>query len=1415
MFLIGLDSGSTTVKAVILDAEGEIQFSTYRKHNSHVKETALDILKEMEEFLEGREAAIITTGSSGMFISEAFDLIYIQEVICAASASKKYYPETRVAIEIGGEDVKALRWSENGNMDNRMNNICAGGTGAFLEQCAKLLDVDVTGINQLAHNHEVMYSIASRCGVFAKTDIQALLNQGAKKEDIAASIFKAVVDQTISGLGQGQKFEGPALLLGGPLFYLDFLAKLFTESLKDCPTCVVPENANVWVAMGAALAAHEYGYEVSAFDFNKLDLLNDNSSPVTCLPKLFTSEAQLTQWNKDHAFGEVKTEGIVPPLFLGIDAGSTTTKLAAIDSEGDLVWHYYQNNKGSPIHICIQALNEFFEKFPDVEFAAGCSTGYGEFMLRECFGLDFNAVETVCHSMAAAHILPGVEMVIDIGGQDVKGLWLDQHGSLSNLVLNEACSSGCGSFLALFAASVGMGPAEFAKIALEAESPVDLGSRCTVFMQSMVKTAQKQGFGVPDISAGLAYSIVKNLLHKVLRTTHLPEKIVVQGGTFKSNAVLRALEIELKRDIVRAPFPELMGCIGAALFSKKQHETGVPCVGLDIKSLDLEWTQQKLTCNGCANKCLMTALEFNNGACFVSGNKCSKGETIALAQLNREVTKAKKEKLPNIYSWKIARTFRNQPVPELAPEQGMTIGLPRCLNMYQDYPFWSALLRSLGFKVKLSPMSSKRLTVLGRETIPSDTICYPAKVLHSHVLWLESRCDAIFLPCLPYNPRITSQDHYNCPIVGSYPEAATKCLEDFMEPGTVVHNPYLPLHDRKRLLVRLRDSMPDIFERFSRSVLKNAINLAFEHQDQFELECRHQNEAIVEYAADNGLTCIALVGRPYHLDAGINHGIPNILNELDCCVVDHDWADDREIKTDVLSQWTYHHKLYVTAHRTLETPHVQYVQLVSFGCGLDAVTSDQIKVILEPHKIYTQLKIDEVENHGAVKIRLRSLMAALENEKANNGETFKSEFKMPLLYTKEMYDEGWSILLPDLSPQHNTLLCAMFRGQGYPVFVARSPPEWRDEILDIALRHVHNDCCYPTLIVVGSLIKNYYHLVAEGKIDPKKVVFLTTQTGGPCRASNYPFFIRKALAALGLSHIPVGTMSMQGIEKHTGFSPGLSMAKKALESLVLGDIIMFYEQYMRPVELEPGTADHVSQKALDKGCQYFLSGGSFREVVQSIEHSFESIKIDKNKKPVEVGLLGEILVKYHPMSNMYVVRELEAQGARVFTPGIMDFILYCMYDSVGKREYLSNGWGNSIIYKTVIGYVQRLRSKYMPARFRHTIHSISDKAQALADRDLISVAFQAGEGWLLVSEAIEMMSSGCDNILCIQPAFCLPQHMLRCALFALRKEGANVSALDLDPGASSVNFKSRVTLFMAVAKRKAMQREMEQEAVAL
>jgi len=1399
---LGIDIGSTTIKLVVTDETGVTLFAQYHRHHSNIKETLLEMVKMAKDNLGDFSFKAMITGSGGLSLANWVGVPFIQEVIAVSDALEIHAPQTDVAIEIGGEDAKIIYFTN--TIEQRMNGICAGGTGSFIDQMATLLDTDAIGLNELAKDYQVIYPIAARCGVFAKSDLQPLINEGTARPDLAVSIFQAIVSQIISGLACGKPIRGNIAFLGGPLHFLSELRARFIDVLKLADNQVItPEASHLFAALGAAYRAASEGADMDiTVLIQNLDGKQELPMEIARLKPLFTSEDEYKTFQDRHSNYKVPTGNLATyegDCFFGLDAGSTTTKAVVIGAGGELLYTFYSNNEGNPLQVARQALTEVYSKLPSTaNLSYSCVTGYGEALLMSALGADMGEIETVAHYKAAAFFDPDVDFILDIGGQDMKCLRI-KNGIIDTVLLNEACSAGCGSFLETFARSLDLPIEQFAEGSLFAQNPVDLGSRCTVFMNSRVKQAQKEGASVADISAGLAYSVIKNALLKVIKITdpsQLGKRIVVQGGTFYNEAVLRSFEIVSQREAIRPDIAGLMGAYGAALLAKNRYRPGKKTTLLNAEALNqLEVSTSHTRCKACENNCLLTVNRFktqDQTKRFISGNRCEKG-------IGDTTTK---NDVPNLYQQKYDRLFSYTPLSDKDAPRG-TVGLPRVMNMYESYPLWFTFFTQLGYRVNLSPRSSRSLYELGIESIPSESECYPAKLAHGHIMALINEgANYIFYPSIPLEQSTVpgADMNFNCPIVTSYPENIKNNVEEIEERGIRFHNPFFNLNDPKSLESRLIEEFPYIPAKDVRA----ACHAALLEQAKYLADIRKMGEDALEYIRLNGLNGVVLAGRPYHIDPEINHGIPELINAYGIAVLSEDAVAHMgkiERPLGVRDQWAYHSRLYAAAYWVRTREDVELIQLNSFGCGLDAVTADEIQEILEAAgKIFTLIKIDEVSNLGSARIRIRSLFAAL-SERRERGVVTREPIPRPprKIFTKEMR-ETHTIIAPQMAPIHFDILQHAFESSGYNLAIM---PAIDKDCIETGLKYVNNDACYPALIAVGQVMNTLF----SGNYDLDKVSVMMSQTGGGCRASNYIGFFRKALTKAGMGHIPVVSISAMGLEKNPGLKFTPSLFNKAIQSLVYGDLLMRVLYRTRPYEATPGSANALYEK-WNAICQNSVRKGSrkeFKRNINAIVKDFDNLPLKDIVLP-RVGVVGEILVKYHPTANNDIVNLLENEGAEAVVPDLIDFFLYSAYNVNFKERYLGGSKKTKFAGNMAIRFIELYRRPMRKAlnqsqRFHAPVPI--DKMAELAS-PIVSLGNTTGEGWFLTAEMIELIISGVPNIVCTQPFACLPNHVTGKGIIkALHNKypDSNIVAVDYDPGASEVNQLNRIKLMLSAARR--------------
>ena len=1395
---LGIDIGSTTVKVAVLDEDNNLLFSDYERHFANIRETLQDLLKKAYDVTGPIKVMPMITGSGGLTLAKHLEIPFVQEVIAVSTALTFYAPQTDVAIELGGEDAKII-YFENGNVEQRMNGICAGGTGSFIDQMASLIQTDASGLNEYAKSYKEIYPIAARCGVFAKTDIQPLINEGATREDLSASIFQAVVNQTISGLACGKPIRGHVAFLGGPLHFLDQLKETFIRTLDlDDEHAITPNNSHLFAAIGSAMNCKKENYTELEDILEKLSSDIVMEFEVARMEPLFKDDKEYEAFTKRHGSNHVKTADIKSHkgnCYLGIDAGSTTTKVALVDEDGSLLYSFYDNNNGSPLNTCIRAMKEIYELLPeDASIVHSCSTGYGEALLKSALMLDDGEVETVAHYYAAAHFNPKVDCILDIGGQDMKCIKI-KNNTVDSVQLNEACSSGCGSFIETFAKSLNYSVRDFAKEALFARHPIDLGTRCTVFMNSKVKQAQKEGASVADISSGLAYSVIKNALFKVIKlsdASDLGENVVVQGGTFYNDAVLRSFEKISGVEAIRPDIAGIMGAFGAALIAKERYEENPTTTTLSIEEINNLTFETSLTrCQNCNNHCLLTINKFTGGRQFITGNRCERG-------LGKEKNK---DNIPNLYEYKYKRLFAHPPLKA-------------------EDPYWATFFKELGFKVVLSPRSTRNIYELGIESIPSESECYPAKLAHGHIQWLINKeVDFIFYPCIPYerNEFPDSNNHYNCPIVTSYAENIKNNVDEITSGKVRFLNPFMAFTSEDILTKQLVKVFGKEFPDITSSEVREAGAKAWAEQNAFRQDMTDKGEEVLKYLEETGKRGIVLAGRPYHVDPEINHGIPELINSYGIAVLTEDSIShlgNVERPLIVMDQWMFHSRMYAAANYVKKTENLDLIQLNSFGCGLDAVTTDCVNDILtNSGKIYTCLKIDEVNNLGAARIRIRSLLAAIRVREKNKQERkiVPANYNRRI-FTKKMKAE-YTIICPQMAPFHFELIEPAFNAAGYKLVIPDVPAR---TCVDVGLKYVNNDACYPSLIVVGQIMT----AITSGEYDLSKTAVLISQTGGGCRASNYIGFIRRALSKIGHPEVPVISINLSGLESNPGFKLTPSLIQRGLYALIFGDIFLRCIYRIRPYEAIPGSTDELHEKWKKRIIEFitkdgYVSHSKYKKMCRDIINDFDNLPILDIKKP-RVGIVGEILVKFLPAANNHLADLLESEGAEPVVPDLTDFLLYCFYNNNFKEENLGMSKKSKRISNYGIKFFEWLRRDARKAfekskRFEPPAY-IEDLAKAA--EDVVSVGNQTGEGWFLTGEMLELIESGASNVVCIQPFGCLPNHIVgKGVIKKLRHMNptANIVAIDYDPGASEVNQLNRIKLMLSTAMKNLDKETLEKE----
>lgn len=1396
---LGIDIGSTTIKYALIDGNKKIVAARYERHKSAVVQTLKWLLSDLIAHYDCQKAFVRLSGSGALILAGATGTGFVQEVVAAGTYLHENDPLLDVAVELGGEDAKIIYLTQ--GVELRMNEACAGGTGAFIDQMASLLDTDPIGLNELAADAKRSHPIASRCGVFAKTDVVALLNSGVPRSEIARSIFEAVADQAISGLACGRPIEGRVAFLGGPLHFLPQLASAFERKLKaDKTTFEHFDNSQYAVAYGAAVDAFENtkDEETTLEEFlEKLAPINTIAGESAHLAPFFKNQQELDSFKKRHAAHCAKRgqlQDASGDLFLGIDLGSTTVKLVLIDQDGAILYDWYNHNEGDPLPKLIPQVLALTSALPNkARVRAICTTGYGASLAQAALGSQFNEVETLAHQRAAVAFDPQTSYVIDIGGQDMKCLKVTA-GAIADVKLNEACSSGCGSFIETYAKQLGLTLHEFVDSALHAQNPCDLGTRCTVFMNSKVKQAQSAGATVADIAAGLCHSIVLNALHKVLRiadTKQLGEHVLVQGGTFLNDAILRAFELYIGRQVIRPDIAGLMGAYGAALIARERTTADTPLLDLSPKALDLSGVKTtEFRCKSCNNHCLLTLHRFASGQKHVSGNRCD----FALKGIEGKNSE-------HFIDKKCSLLFNREPLPENEAPRG-TIGIARVLNIYEHYPYWFELFTKLGFHVELSPYSDHYIAGLGIESIPSQSLCLPAKLAHGHVTWLAKKgLKRIWLPCIPKERANFANvpGRFACPVVGGYPEAL-KLNFECTHPEAKLLTPFVDLNEAKTVQRAISEAFPEI----PIAQIREAVQSAEAAQQTYQRQVRQMGEKCWREHEVSKAPLVVIASHPYHMDPFVNHGICTLIASMGVEIVTEDSIAHLAPDTtslDVIDQWTFHSRLYRAAELTRDKPWAELVHLVSFGCGLDAITSEQVRRILEPAgKLYTMLKIDEGDTLGAARIRLRSLFAAVKDRREMHAgiqespivwhDRPKEKKKLDLKAVKTIY-------VPQMAPIHFPILESALKSLGFNVKLL---PQVRPEAIQLGLRYVNNDACYPAIVVIGQLLD----AVLSKDFDQQTSALLLAQTCGPCRATNYATLLKWALKDLDMQELPVITISTQKVSGTEHLPLGLKGINRIALGVLYGDLLQKLYLKTRSYETIPGSAQKLLEKWQAVACRDIDKGKSALRVNASqMAREFAAIECTDTPKP-QVGIVGEILLKYHPQANLNILEELFAEGAEPRLGDISSFLLYCLYDPIFQAKALKGPKMRALTSGLFVQYFESLRSIANEALCQAGFKAMPTLKEHLARlNSLMSPAQQAGEGWLLTAEMVEFLETGAPNVLCLQPFACLPNHITGKGVMRVLRQlypNANLCAIDFEAGTSHANFSNRLKLFMAQAR---------------
>ncbi len=1416
-YKIGIDVGSTTAKLVVTEGfNKEIIHHEYRRHHTKVNEVLLDMLQNVRKKIGNAILQLNITGSAGYGLSERLKITFVQEVVAASLVIKEKYPAVKTLIDIGGEDSKMIFFSENRVPDMRMNGSCAGGTGAFIDQIASLLNIETAKLNELAQKATHTYPIASRCGVFAKTDVQNLLSRKIPLPDIAISTFQAVVVQTMNTLARGFDVKSKVMFIGGPFKFLSELRRLFIKNLKLGEDDILNiENNDIMPAFGAALSVEDNALQFSLDDLSeKIEKASKYVSLKDRLSPLFKDKAEMKEWSdrrvkmqvKKLALAEYKGENV----FLGVDSGSTTSKIVVVGEDSEMLYKFYANNNGNPIEVLKTGLRQFQDELEKVgkqnlKIVQSTVTGYGEDLIKAAFGMDMGVVETIAHYTAAHFFDPKVSFIMDIGGQDMKAIFIEK-GIINRIELNESCSSGCGSFIQTFGSTLGFSVGDFASMACNAEHPADLGTRCTVFMNSKVKQSLRENATLEDISAGLAISVIKNAIYKVLklRNTHdLGEHIVVQGGTFKNPAVHRALEVLTKKEVTCTDIPELMGAYGCALLSLKDYQKKGASEGFaDLKHLEEidRYKTKLLHCKGCVNNCTITKFVFDNKNIFYSGNKCESYFS----------NKGEKQKLGfNFHDYKYRLLFEREELPVLQKIENLPrIGIPRVLNIYENYSFWYTLLKSFGFELVLSKESNNNLYESGLGTIMSDNVCFPAKLVHGHILALAKEgVNRILYPLVFYqkNEFSNSDNSYNCPVVSGYSEVIKNSMDIPEKYGIILDQPILNYEDEKLLAKACFEYLKPFGVK--KASFKKAFELAQSAQKEFKQKIRLKGAEIIAKAqsGESNRIVVVLAGRPYHVDPLVNHKIPQILTEFgvdvlteDAIAVDKSQMD----KLQVISQWLYPNRVYNAAQWIVEqSEQFQFVQFNSFGCGPDAIVIDEAKEILKTgDKIHTLVRIDDISSTGSVKLRLRSMLESLKLQEEKY-EKVRHERVNTRIYTEE--DNFRTIIGPQFSEFYSPFIEDLFKSQGYNLVTLS---EGSKQTVETGLKFANNEICYPATVIIGDVIA----ALESGKYPLDKTAVAITQTGGQCRATSYLSLIKKAMIAAGFESVPVIAIGTSG--KTLNPQPGFNLDWKKL--LPTSFAISLFSDAVANMYYSTVTREKVkgsSQKIMDF---YYLQASplvvsrqpdKIYSLLKEVVDAFNHVVVEEGIYP-KIGIVGEIFIKYNSFGNNHVIKWLIEQGVEVIVPPLIDFFLQDFVNfEINKKLHLRKASLSDIIlffferYSNVyINKVNRIMKYYKRYQPYHRVRDLSRKA----DR-IVSIANQYGEGWLIPAEIAAFASDGVNQVVSLQPFGCIANHIISKGVEKRIKNeypDMNLLFLDFDNDISEVNIINRLHFIIKSAK---------------
>ncbi|NDW18571.1 hypothetical protein D0T53_06535 [Dysgonomonas sp. 216] len=1400
---MGVDAGSTTIKVVLLDNTQQIVYKAYRRHQANIRQTFIEEIAKIIQLFPDSEYDINITGSAGMGIAERTGVSFIQEVVAAVEVVNNVYPETRTLIDLGGEDAKMVFFREGKHPDIRMNGSCAGGTGAFIDQMASLMNISVEELGEQALKFEKLYPIASRCGVFAKTDVQNLISRNIPIPDVSASILHAVAIQSVTTLSRGYDIEPKVLCIGGPLTFIPALRNSFREALKLTDAdFILPENGEYFPAWGAAL------YNNKREQFCSLEQLLQKMEVSTAvqketLPVLFKDEKEYNDWKAVRKIKHLNFEKLGArknvDCFLGIDSGSTTTKIVVMDSAANIIYTFYDNNQGNPLRKVLSGMHKFYAEAKaqgvEVSFLASAATGYGEDLIRSALGLDYGIVETMAHLSGAQYVDPNVSFILDIGGQDIKSIFT-KNGVISNIELNEACSAGCGSFLQNFASTMNMDISEFATEACLAKYPSDLGSRCTVFMNSKVKQALRENADVGDISAGLAYSVVKNCLFKVLKINNLNElgdNIVVQGGTFRNDAVYRALEMLSEKSVSSTDYPELMGALGAALYAHKLWEkegakqlSKVICLS-DPDKIDT----RELQCKGCTNLCSVLRFKFDNGNISYAGNKCEK--------IFYNTNNVRKQGF-NAFDIKNEVLF-NRPVTAENIQKGKTIGIPRALNMFENYPFWHALLSECGFNVRLSPESTVHLYQTGVGGVMSDNICFPAKLVHGHILSLiEQKVDRIFYPIIPKDEKEfgSSSNSFNCPVVSGYPEVVRSSIDPEARFGIPFDKPVITFNTDEALEKTCYRYLSTLG--VSKSVFRKAFQVALSARSELKRQLRDEQKDYLDKAIKDKEMAFIVAGRPYHTDPLVHQKVGQILSDLGVLV----FTDDvfrKEVTAgfsalNIVSQWSYPNRVVQAAMEVAKLPqNVQLIQLNSFGCGPDSFFMDEVmEVLKQAGKNLTVLRIDEIASPGSIRLRLRSLVESLKAINTDEKQDVKPFKNYGVRYEAE--DRKKTILVPWFADFLSPFVPALGELVGYKI---QNLPKTDKASADLGLVYGHNEVCYPSTLVLGDIIK----ALQSGEYDLQDIVLAITQTGGQCRATNYLSQIKLGLQAAGFRDIPVVALSSGDTYQNDQSEFKVEwkkLLKIAIHLVLYGDALQQMYSAISVREKKKGSAKKIFDFYMERGADATRANNpkTVLRLLKEAVADFNNIPIN-DKDLARVGLIGEIYIKYNSYGQAHITEWLRSKEVEVITPPILDFLAQFFVngkvntDNGLKETSLFEKALQPLFWKYINSKIKKVEKIMSDFRFHMPSESIFAKAEAASE--IIDLSNQFGEGWLIAGEVAHYARKGINKVVCIQPFGCIANHVVAKGIEKRIKSvypDMNLLYLDIDGGIADVNLQNRL-----------------------